>query len=108
MYKTKNGKMMRKIYVSLPIVGKDENEVRLRCEKAKAKYTIDGDVVVTPIDVIESFTMPYATAVGKCIAALLDCDHAVFLNGWADANECNLELQTCLLYCIDYHVDARL
>jgi len=99
---------MNKIYISLPIVGLDVDVVKRRCEAAKAKYTKDGDVVVTPVDVIESFAMPYATAIGKCIEALLDCDHAVFLDGWDNCNECNLEFQACLLYNIDYHVDARL
>ena len=49
----------------------------------------------------------YSEHMGKDIAALLDCDAAVFLDGWRDSKGCMLELFACRIYtCLLYTSDA--
>lgn len=99
---------MNSIFISLPLSGRSLEESKARCDIAKEKYTKDGDRVVTPFDVIEDLSMPYALCVAKRMEAVLGSDHVVFLDGWADSKTCNLENMACHLYNIDYHVDARI
>lgn len=99
---------MNSIFISLPLSGKSIDESMERCAIAKEKYTKDGDMVVTPFDVITDLSIPYALCVAKRMEALLGSDHVVFLDGWADSKTCNLEFQACQLYGINYHTDARI
>lgn len=99
---------MNSIFISLPLSGNPIDWSRARCEEAKAKYAKDGDIVVTPFDVITDLSIPYALCVAKRMEAVLGSDHVIFLDGWADSKTCNLEFNACNLYNIDYHVDAKL
>ena len=99
---------MTRIYISLPISGRPMEEVAKRCADAKAKYTKDGDVVITPLDAVKDQSLPYNVCMGKSIEALMGCDHVVFLGGWSASDGCNLEFQACTIYKIEYHVDAKL
>lgn len=64
-----------KVYISLPITGHDIEEVEARCIFAGAVLEKKGHV-----------------------AALLECDAAVFLDGWETSRGCRLEFWAARTY----------
>ena len=79
-----------KIYISLPISGKDIEEVKLKARETAVLLEEDGHIPITPFEVspnpnatpFEVSPNPnatYAEHMGKDIQALLECDAAMFL-----------------------------
>lgn len=87
-----------KVYISLPISGKDIEEVKARCEEAKALITKDGHVPVSPLDLVTDLNAAYSEHMGRDIAALLECDAVMFLPGWTRSRGCRLEYQAAKIY----------
>lgn len=91
-----------KIYISLPITGHDIEEVEARCIFAKAVIEKKGHTPVSPLDVSPDPDVTYSQHMGNDIAALLECDAVLFLDGWEYSRGCKLEFMTALLYQIPY------
>lgn len=89
-----------KIYISLPITGHDLNKVFERCGQAASKIREAGHTPVSPLDpaVNNDHSKPYAVLLGNDITALLDCDAAVFLDGYTESRGCTLEFACARIY----------
>ena len=87
-----------KIYISLPITGHDIEEVEARCIFAKAVLEKKGHTPVSPLDVSTDPDATYAEHMGRDIAALLECDAVLFLEGYEDSRGCRLEHAAAEIY----------
>ena len=98
---------MNKLYVSLPITGRDYDDVCRRCEAAERMYGGEW-TVITPVNVCRGLSGPYGLFLGRCVEALLECDAAVFLDGWTDSRGCRTENFICETYGIPTFTDYAL
>ena len=87
-----------KIYISLPITGHDIEEVEASCIYASGVIQAKGHTPVSPLDVSPDPAATYAQHMGNDIAALLECDAVVLLDGWQLSNGCQLELVAAHIY----------
>lgn len=87
-----------KIYISLPITGHDIEEVEARCIFAKAVLEKKGHTPVSPLDVSTDPDATYAEHMGRDIAALLECDAVLFLEGYENSKGCRLEHAAAEIY----------
>lgn len=89
---------MRKVYVSIPITGENYNDQRNHAFVVATNLAQKNYEVVTPFDIVQSFHTPYNKAMGKCIAALLDCDAIYLCKNWQNSKGCTAELHVALVY----------
>lgn len=87
-----------KIYISLPISGRDIEEVEARCRFATGVIEKKGHTAVSPLEVSPDTDAPYSAHMGNDIAALLECDAVLFLDGWQESKGCQLEHKAAELY----------
>lgn len=90
--------IMKKVYVSIPITGENYNDQRNHAFVVATNLFQKGYDVITPFDVVQSLSIPYNTAMGKCITALLDCDVIYLCKNWQKSKGCTAELQAALVY----------
>ena len=98
------------VYISLPITGQDLEEVRRRAEQAKQRLADMEHEPVSPLDVSPDPDASYAEHIGRDIAALLQCEAALFLDGWTVSKGCRLEMEAAQIYGkkIYFEYDLRL
>ena len=90
-----------KVYISLPITGRDMDEVKARIDSAAETLRRHGHTPVSPLEVnAANLDAPYAELIGNDIRALLQCEEAVFLDGWERSQGCRLEASACRIYGI--------
>lgn len=89
---------MKKVYVSIPITGEDYNSQRDHACVVIKELKRQGYDVVTPFDIVKSVTTPYNEAMGKCVAALLECEAIYLCKDWQKSKGCSAELQIALIY----------
>lgn len=82
----------KKVYISLPISGYDLEERRDAAMKMEIKLRACGYSVFNPLG--EHFVTGLTTYeyMQKDIAALLDCDTVIFMNGFNRSAGCHTEL----------------
>lgn len=87
-------------YISLPISGHPIREVERRIERAKKHLRKMGHEPVSPLDpaVNPDHSLPYNVLLGNDIAALLECDAVLFLDGWTASQGCTLEMKAAEIY----------
>ena len=94
----------KKMYLSLPISGRDLKAVKVFAKRVKQKWERKGFEVVTPFDVTEAFDgvkegqSYYAYCMGRCVEALLMCDGAIFCEGWFYSKGCRAEWNIAEIY----------
>lgn len=89
---------MKKIYVSIPITGENYKDQSNHAFIVATNLAQKGYDVVTPFDLIKEPNTPYHTAMGACIATLLECDAIYMCMGWTKSKGCKMELQAALIY----------
>lgn len=103
-----------RIYISLPITGKDIEAVEASVIFANAVIKKKGHEPVSPLD--QDLSADYAALMGNDVRELLRCDAAVFLDGWEESRGCRLEHAAAEIYGKDIfrgldaipHRDARI
>lgn len=90
--------MKKKVYISIPISGKDISEVKLHLDIVKNGLVSNGYEPITPFDVSPDFNASYAEHMGRDIQALLECDAVYFCRGWQDSKGCQAEYEVAKIY----------
>lgn len=90
--------MKKKIYISLPISGRDMEDVESDCKSASAQIGKHGFKAVSPLEVSPDPESSYAVHIGRGITALLECDAVLVLPGWVESKGCNLEMEAARIY----------
>lgn len=80
-----------KIYISVPITGHDETEVREHVEYVKTSLVSAGHSVVNPFDIAPCEKPTYADYLCADLRALADCDAIFLCNGWQFSRGCRIE-----------------
>lgn len=93
--------MNNKYYLSLPISGKDLNEVKERARWLKDSLKENNEIdVITPFDVCPDSSLPYSELMGKDIAALLECKTIIMDYDWEKSKGCRAERDMAIIYGI--------
>ena len=99
-----------KVYISLPITGHPIDEVRKKADLAKQQLSDMGHEPVSPLDVSPNPDAPYHEHIGRDIAALLQCEAVIFLDGYISSKGCQLEMEAAEIYAkkLYFEYDLRL
>lgn len=87
-----------KIYISIPITGRDIAEVAEVLEFYKGYITGFGHTPVSPLDIDHTDPEDYPAVIGTDITALLASDAVIFLSGWHNSKGCRLEHAAATIY----------
>lgn len=80
-----------KIYLSIPISGHDEMEVREHADLMKSALSRAGHEVVNPFDIYAGNNPAYADYLCADLRALADCDAIFLCDGWQFSRGCRIE-----------------
>lgn len=84
--------MKKKLYISLPISGRDLEAVKRRADYLKEAIVSDDYKGVTPFDICQDSTLPYSELMGRDIAGLMECDGVLFDFDWQESKGCRIEM----------------
>jgi hypothetical protein len=88
---------MKKIYISVPMSGKDLSEQELKSRKAEIKLLKSGFDVVNPFDLVPEVETPsYEDYMKKDLEALKECTAILLCPEWNMSNGCKRELKQAL------------
>lgn len=87
-----------KVYISIPITGHDIEQVEASIIFASAVLEKKGHTPVSPLDVSPDPSADYAEHMGNDIAALLECDAVLFMDGYETSKGCRLEHAAAEIY----------
>lgn len=87
-----------KIYISLPISGRDIEQVEASLIFTSAVIEKKGHTPVSPIAIDHPDPEDYEAVIGTDITALLCCDAVLFLDGWQHSKGCRLEFSAAEIY----------
>lgn len=80
-----------KIYISIPITGHDEAEVRDHADLIKANLSRAGHQPVSPFDIYAGENPTYADYLCADLRKLADCDAIFLCRGWQFSRGCRIE-----------------
>lgn len=80
-----------KIYLSVPITGHNEKEVREHADLIKATLSRAGHDVVNPFEIYAGMKPTYADYLCSDLRALADCDAIFLCKGWQFSRGCRIE-----------------
>lgn len=80
-----------KIYISLPITGHDETEVRQHADLIKAALSRAGHTPVSPFDIFAGKNPSYVDYLCSDLQALAGCDAIMLCDGWQFSRGCRIE-----------------
>lgn len=84
--------MKKKLYISLPISGRDLEAVKQRADLIKKSIISEEYEGVTPFDICPDSTLPYNELMGRDIAGLMECDAVLFDFDWNESKGCRIEM----------------
>lgn len=90
--------MKKKVYISVPISGKDIIEVKILVDIMKSRLEFYKYTPITPFDASPDSNASYAEHMGRDIQALLECDAVFFCRGWQDSKGCQVEYEVAKIY----------
>lgn len=83
-----------KIYISIPISGKDIRKQREKADMIKAYLSRHGHTPVNPFDICAGKNPDYKDHLCRDLRILMDCDAVYFASGWNDSRGCRIEYVT--------------
>ena len=93
-----------KVYISLPITGRDIERVRVDIDYVASRLREQGHEPVSPLEInADNLDAPYAELLGNDIRALLDCKAIVLLDGWKNSKGCRLEKEAATIYGLELY-----
>ena len=111
---------MKKIFLSLPMSGRSDEEIMAQIEEMKARFLLKnpfgkGEEIIfvdnlendiDPSSCIDVKTEPLLY-LGEAIRKLAYCDGVYFGKGWSKARGCLIEMEVCVKYSIPYFINRR-
>lgn len=91
---------MKKVYVSVPVPGRDYAAQLERANIIKRELERYGHKVITPFDIVPYQTKLYPYCLGRIIEELLTCYAVIFVEGWKESKACQMERAACTIYGI--------
>lgn len=88
----------KKIYISLPITGRDLAKVREQSDLTAAKLSREGYDTVSPLDIYHGKNPSYADYMGNDLKVLLQCDGIYLASGWEKSCGCQIEFQAARIF----------
>lgn len=98
----------KKMYLSLPITGRNLEKVKEYAKRIKEKWVQKGFEVVTPFEVVKCDDMPYEYCMGKDITALLQCDGIILCYDWFSSKGCRAECSVAQVYDKTIKIDRTI
>lgn len=95
----------KKMYLSLPISGRNLERVKEYAKKIKDKWVKKGFEVVTPFEVVPDDNKSYEYCMGKDITALLQCDGIILCHDWFSSKGCRAECSVAQVYSKTIKID---
>lgn len=86
----------KKCYISLPITGRDLDEVRERIAELKRKLQDKGYTPVSPFDRDVDFDATHEEHMREDFKMLIDCDYILMGREWEYSVGCRAELNAAL------------
>lgn len=117
--------MAKKIFLSLPMSGRTDEEIKYQIEEMKAEFLLKNpfdkgeeiefvhnfnemEVVTNTFDPFEGERKtPALYYLGRAINKMAYCDGVYFGKGWTRARGCIIEWQTCMKYGISRYIMLR-
>lgn len=97
-----------KLYLSLPITGRNLRDVKVYAKRVKQKWVSMGYDVITPFEICDEKGLPYSQYMGRDIAALLECDGIIMCAEWFYSKGCRLEYSAAEIYKLKKFQDNTL
>lgn len=85
---------MKKVYVSIPIKGKDYKKQREHADEVGRSLSRKGMEVVNPFNIYAGKDPSYADHLACDLRALMDCDVIFLCQGWENSRGCRIEFFT--------------
>lgn len=116
---------MKKIFLSLPMSGRTDEEIKAQIEEMKAEFLLKnpfdkGEEIIfvdnfEEMEVVTNTFDPFEGErktevlyyLGRAINKLGYCDGVYFGKGWARARGCIIEWETCMKYKIPRYISLR-
>ena len=81
----------KKIYISIPITGKDYKKQREHADEIARSLSRQGMEVVNPFNIFAGKNPTYEDYLAYDLRALMDCDAVFFCEGWEKSFGCSIE-----------------
>ena len=111
---------MKKIFLSLPMSGRSDEEIMTQIEEMKAKFLLKNPLdkceEIVFVDNLENDIDPSRCVdvktepllyLGEAIRKLAYCDGVYFGKGWSKARGCLIEMEVCVKYDIPYFINRN-
>lgn len=83
--------MKKKVYISLPITGREPKDVYAQANDAASRLTLLGYEAISPLDNGLPWDAPHYQHMRKDIETLLNCDAIYFCKDYIESNGCMVE-----------------
>lgn len=80
-----------KVYISLPITGREVSEARQHADLVKAALSRQGHTVISPFEVYAGKNPDYYDYICADLRVLADCDAIMMCRRWGDSKGCRVE-----------------
>lgn len=88
----------KKIYISLPITGRGQGDVRHHSDVLRTYLSKQGYTPVSPLDNYAGKDPTYSDYLTQDLNLLLGCDGVIFARGWEESMGCNIEHDTVMRF----------
>lgn len=86
----------KKIYISIPITGRDYDKQRQHADLVARKLSCKGYQVVNPFMIYAGQNPTWEDYICADLRAMMDCDAVYFCEGWRDSHGCIIEHEVML------------
>lgn len=90
-----------KVYISLPISGRDIDEARQQADRAAAQLSRMGHRPVNPFNIYAGKNPTYADHLCSDLRALIDCDAIMLCEGWEESRGCRIEAKVAVEFGLE-------
>ena len=90
---------MMKVYISVPMAGRTDEEIEHDIAAAKESFPFKKVIFVHPI-IDDDTPDDQVACLAESIKLLSTCDAAFFVKGWENARGCKIERAVCDAYGI--------